>query len=286
MNETALITTAEITNKLERILPSVQKPGRYIGGELNQVVKDWETIQTHVALAFPDIYDLGMPNLGLTIIYDLLNKQQDVLAERVYSPWYDMEGAMRSSGLPLYSLESKHPLAAFDIVGISLPHETLYTNTLNLLDLSQIPLFSADRTGEDPLIIAGGHAAFNPEPMYPFIDAFVIGEGEDAIGEVVDAYAKWKQRGTNRKELLISLAKIWGVYVPSLYKANYYSNGTFSHIEKLANQAPLPIIKRILPKLPPPPTRFIVPYIDIVHNRIPIEIMRGCTRGCRFSTLR
>jgi len=282
MNKPALITPAEITKKLERILPTVQKPGRYIGGELNQVVKDWKAIQTHVALAFPDIYDLGMPNLGLTIIYNLLNQRPDVLAERVYSPWFDMENAMRSSGLPLYSLESKHPLAAFDIVGISLPYETLYTNTLNLLDLAQIPLFSAGRTGEDPLIIAGGHAAFNPEPMYPFIDAFVIGEGEDAIGEVVDEYTKWKQRGTNRKELLISLAKIWGVYVPSFYKAHYFSNGTFSHIENLADQAPLPIIKRILPKLPPPPTRFIVPYIDIVHNRIPIEIMRGCTRGCRF----
>ena len=282
MNKTALITPAEITNKLERLLPTVQKPGRYIGGELNQVVKDWEAIQTHVALAFPDIYDLGMPNLGLIIMYDILNQRPDVLAERIYSPWFDMENAMRSSGLPLYSLESKHPIAAFDIVGISLPYETLYTNTLNLLDLSQIPLFSADRTGEDPLIIAGGHAAFNPEPMYPFIDAFVIGEGEEAIVAVVDAYAKWKQRGTNRNELLISLANIWGVYVPSLYKANYFSNGTFSHIENLVDQAPLPVIKRILPKLPPPPTRFIVPYIDIVHNRIPIEIMRGCTRGCRF----
>ena len=282
MNKQALITPAEITNKLERILPTVQKPGRYIGGELNQVVKDWEAIQTHVVLAFPDIYDLGMPNLGLTIIYDLLNQRPDVLAERVYSPWFDMENAMRSSRLPLYSLESKHPLAAFDIVGISLPYETLYTNTLNLLDLSQIPLFSANRTGEDPLIIAGGHAAFNPEPMHPFIDAFVIGEGDDAIGEVVDAYTTWKQRGVTRNELLVSLAKIWGVYVPSIYKAHYFSNGTFSHIENLEDQAPLPVIKRILPKLLPPPTRFIVPYIDIVHNRIPIEIMRGCTRGCRF----
>ncbi|MGB6421471.1 MAG: TIGR03960 family B12-binding radical SAM protein [Anaerolineales bacterium] len=282
MNKPALITPAEITNKLERILPTVQKPGRYTGGELNQVVKDWKAIQTHVALAFPDIYDLGMPNLGLTIIYDLLNQRPDVLAERVYSPWFDMENAMRSSGLPLYSLESKHPLAAFDIVGISLPYETLYTNTLNLLDLSQIPLFSAYRTDEDPLIIAGGHAAFNPEPMYPFIDAFVIGEGEDAIGEVVDVYKTWKQRGVTRNELLVSLAIIWGVYVPSIYKAYSLSNGTFSHIENLVDQAPLPVIKRILPKLPPPPTRFIVPYIDIVHNRIPIEIMRGCTRGCRF----
>lgn len=282
MNKTALITPAEITNKLERILPTIQKPGRYIGGELNQVVKDWKAIQTHVALAFPDIYDLGMPNLGLIIMYDLLNQRPDVLAERVYSPWFDMENAMRSSGVPLYSLESKHPLAAFDIVGISLPYETLYTNTLNLLDLSQIPLFTTDRTSEDPLIIAGGHAAFNPEPMYPFIDAFVIGEGEDAIGEIVDVYTTWKKRGTNKKELLISLAKIWGVYVPSLYNANYFSDGTFSHIENQVDQAPLPVIKRILPKLPPPPTRFIVPYIDIVHNRIPIEIMRGCTRGCRF----
>ena len=279
-----MLTPDQIQSRLELLLPRIQKPGRYTGGELNQVVKNWGEIRTRVALVFPDIYDLGMSNLGLAILYDLLNKRADVLAERAYVPEVRMEAAMREAGMPLFSLETKHALAEFDIVGFSLPYETLYTNTLNALDLAGIPVFSAERGVEHPLVIAGGHATFNPEPMHAFIDAFVIGEGEEAIQDVVDVYQSWKQspQQTSRQALLLALAQVPGIYVPSLYKPHYHEDGTFCRIEKLVEVAPLPITKRIVPILPPPVTRFIVPYIDTVHNRAPVEIMRGCTRGCRF----
>lgn len=272
----------DIQNKLNRILPTVQKPGRYTGGELNQVVKDWDSVTTRVALAFPDIYDLGMSNLGLAVLYDILNQRDDVLAERVYSPWADMEAALRAADLPLYTLESKHALVDFDLIGISLPYESLFTNALNLLDLGRIPLFSAERTPEHPIVIAGGHATYNPEPMHAFIDAFVIGEGETAILDVVNSIQASKRDHLSREETLHALSQIWGVYVPSLYKVQYHVDGTFAAIKKLFDDAPLPVQKRLEPKLPPPLTKFIVPYIDTVHNRAPIEIMRGCTRGCRF----
>ncbi len=264
------------------MLARVQKPGRYTGGELNQVCKPWDEIETRVALAFPDIYDLGMSNLGLAILYDLINQEADLLAERTFSPWADMEDQLRKNEVPLFSLESKRPIRAFDILGISLPYESLYTNTLNLLDLAQIPLRTENRTADDPLIIAGGHATLNPEPMAPFIDAFVIGEGEDVMLEIVRTYQDWKATGEAREDLLQRLASLWGVYVPSLYEAHYHVDGTLSHMEALTAQAALPVLKRIVSKLPAPVTRFIVPYIGITHNRIPIEIMRGCTRGCRF----
>jgi radical SAM family uncharacterized protein len=275
-------TPAEIVNFLERNLLKVQKPARYTGGEINQVVKDWESTQTHVALIFPDLYDLGMSNLGLAILYDQLNQRTDTLAERSYAPWSDMEAILRAAHVPLYSLESKHPLADFDILGFSLPYETLYTNTLNLLDLAGIPLLSTERGDEHPLVIAGGHAAFNPEPMYAFIDAFVIGEGEEVIHEIVAAYQAWKLSSAGRGELLLALSQIWGVYVPSLYQAHYHTDGTFAHLERLVDSAPQQVLKRIIASLPPPTTRLIVPYIETVHNRVSIEIMRGCTRGCRF----
>jgi radical SAM family uncharacterized protein len=274
--------TPNIEARLQRILPTVRKPGRYTGGELNQILKDWEQVDTHVALVFPDIYDLGMSNLGLAILYEILNRRQDTLAERVFSPWIDMEAALRDSGIPLYSLESKHPVADFDILGISLPYETLYTNTLNMLDLAGIPLFSAQRTETDPLIIAGGHATFNPEPMHPYIDAFVIGEGEEVINEIVDTHQDWKLNGSTRESLLEDLALLEGVYVPSFYETRYNEDGTLAGIDKINQTASLPVLKRIVPELPPPPTNLVVPYVDTVHNRIPIEIMRGCTRGCRF----
>lgn len=277
-----MMNSTVIQGKLARILPNVQKPGRYTGGELNQTTKNWGEIKTRVALAFPDIYDLGMSNLGIAILYDLINKRADALAERVYAPWTDMEIALREAAIPLYTLESKRPLSDFDIIGFSLPYETLYTNTLNMLDLGGIPLFGSERTEKDPLIIAGGHATYNAEPMHAFIDAFVIGEGEDVITEIIEVHQRWKKNGGSRKVLLEDLSKLWGVYVPSLYEAHYNTDGTFAHMNKLAPQAPLPIIKRIVPKLPPATTDMIVPFIDTVHNRIPIEIMRGCTRGCRF----
>jgi radical SAM family uncharacterized protein len=275
-------TSSEIENFLERTLIKVQKPARYTGGEINQVVKDWDSVQTRVALVFPDLYDLGMSNLGWAILYDLLNQREDALAERAFAPWSDMEAAMRAAGIPLYSLESKRPLAEFDIIGFSLPYETLYTNTLNLIDLAGLPLFSAERDERHPLIIAGGHATYNPEPMHAFIDAFVIGEGEEVIHDIVQAHQAWKRSGASRYDLLVALAQIWGVYVPALYEAHYETDGVFSHIEKRVDEAPLPVVKRIVAKLPPPTTRLLVPYIDTVHNRVPIEIMRGCTRGCRF----
>ena len=196
---------SEIEQFLERNLLKVQKPARYAGGEINQVVKDWEAVKTRTVLVFPDLYDLGMSNLGLAILYDLLNRREDTLAERAFAPWQDLEGLLREAGMPLFSLEPKHSLADFDILGFSLPYETLYTNTLNILDLGGIPLFSAERDETYPLVIAGGHAAFNPEPMHSFIDAFVIGEGEEVIAEIVEAHQSWKQSGKSRQELLAAL---------------------------------------------------------------------------------
>ena len=194
-----------IRRKLKRILPTVQKPGRYFGGELNAIIKDWQSVDIHMALVFPDIYDLGLPNLGIMILYELMNKRQDALCERAYVPWLDMEKAMRENDIPLYSLESFHPLADFDIIGFTLPYETLYTNALNALDLARIPMRSADRTKEHPLVIAGGHAAYNPEPMSAFIDAFVIGEGEEVLPELVECYKRWKAQDASRETLLLQL---------------------------------------------------------------------------------
>ena len=268
--------------KLNLILPRVQRPGRYTGGELNQVVKDWDSTKTKIALAFPDIYDLGMSNYGLAIFYDSVNQREDALAERTFVPWTDMEAIMREEDIPLYSLESKRPLNQFDILGISIPYETLFTNTLNLMDLSGIPLFSRERTAEHPLVLAGGHAMMNPEPMHAFLDAIVIGEGEEVLHEVINVYQKWKDSGELRQRLLERLSQVWGVYVPQLFEAHYDEDGNFSHIEQLYADSHFPIVKRIVSQLPKPTTNLIVPYIDTVHNRIPVEIMRGCTRGCRF----
>jgi radical SAM family uncharacterized protein len=267
---------------LERTLPAIQKPGRYVGNELNQVRKDWNSVPLHVALAFPDIYDLGMPNLGLAILYDLINKREDALAERVYSPWVDMEAEMRNSGIPLFSLESQHPIFQFDILGITLPYETLYTNALNLLELSGIPIYAVERTDEHPLIIAGGHAMLNPEPMAPFLDAVVVGEGEEVIQEIINTVKSWKHSSSARGELLNELALIQGVYIPGFYKPETNSSGQYTGLMPLREVAPVCIQKRIVGTLPEPVTKFIVPSIDVVHNRVAIEIMRGCTRGCRF----
>lgn len=268
--------------QLEKILYHVEKPGRYVGGEHNQILKDWDAIRTHVCLVFPDIYDIGQPNLGLAILYDIINQQPDILAERAFAPWHDLEAELRQNEIPIFSLESKHPLAQFDIIGISLPYESLYTNALNVLDLSGIPLLAVDRNKDHPLIIAGGQACFNPEPMADFIDAFVIGEGEEVTLEVIRAYEGQKQAGSTRVELLRALSRIPGVYVPSLYDVRYAQDGTVSELLRPDLSVPAFVTKRIVPKLPPHPTRLIVPNVETVHDRLSIEIMRGCTRGCRF----
>jgi len=273
---------SQIHSRLENILPSVQSPGRYTGGEFNQIIKNWDSVNVHTALLFPEIYDLGMSNLGLMILYDLINQHPAFVAERAFTPWIDMESAMRAESIPLYSLETKHALSEFDILAVSLPYESLYTNFLNALDLAGLPQYSADRPEDSPLIIAGGHAVFNPEPIAPFIDAAVIGEGEEIIIEILEDYQFHKNNHHSRLEILESLSRINGVYIPSFYKPLYKSDGVFSHLELTNNAASDFIQKRIVGTLPPPPLKPIVPYIDTVHNRAPLEIMRGCTRGCRF----
>ncbi|VAW40875.1 FIG092679: Fe-S oxidoreductase [hydrothermal vent metagenome] len=269
-----------IETTLERILPRVSKPGRYTGGEYNQIVKDWADVDYKVALAFPDIYDLGMSNLGLMIIYDIINKHKNLLAERVYSPWDDMEAIMRERDVPLFSLESKRPIRDFDLLAISLPYEQLYTNALNLMDLAGMPVRSADRDASYPLVIAGGHACYNPEPMAPFIDVFVIGEGEEAILKIIGIMRAAAH--LDRETQLRYIAQIEGCYVPCFYDVTYHDDGTVKAITPNMPEAPKKVMKTIVSVMPPPVTDFIIPFVELVHNRAPIEIMRGCTRGCRF----
>jgi len=275
-----MFTPEQIEAKLDRILLKVERPGRYVGGELNSTVKDWNAVKTRVAFVFPDIYDIGVSNVGLKVLYDQINQREDALAERAYSPWFDMEALMRAHQIPLYALESKRPLACFDLIGFSLPYETLYTNALNILDLAGIPIRSEERDDSHPIIIAGGHSTMNPEPMHAFIDAFVVGEGEEAIHDIVNSMQK--TQGKPREERLHDFLKIPGVYVPRYYHTSYMEDGTVAVTEPIMEEAPKLIKKRIVAKLPPPPIKFIVPNIDVVHNRVSVEITRGCTRGCRY----
>jgi radical SAM family uncharacterized protein len=277
-----------ISRILARVLPQVEKPGRYTGGELNQSVKDWDSTPVRIALLFPDIYDIGMSNLGLTVLYEIVNARPDALAERVYLPWSDMEAVMAREGIPLYSLESRRPVADFDMVGITLPYESLFTNALHALNLAGLPLRAAERGERHPLIVGGGHGAFNPEPMAEFFDAFAVGEGEEVILELIDILRTQKQNGGSRSAARQRMSRVWGMYVPSLYRPEYRADGTIARVAPVPESeggipdARFPIVKRIVPRLPQPPLRPVVPYLDTVHNRYAIEIMRGCTRGCRF----
>lgn len=273
---------SEIKTFLDRYLITVSKPGRYTGGEFNQIIKDWQSTEVHVCLSFPDIYDIGLPNLGMSILYETINKREDSLAERAYSPWTDMEDLLRSHDMPLFSLESKTPLNEFDIVGFTLPYETLYTNLLNMLDLGGIPIHSSERNENDPLIIAGGHACFNPEPMHAFVDAFTIGEGEEIIHEIIDVTKEAIKAGLSRADLLGILAELPGVYVPSHFEVQYDDSGLIENIQNTVDPQKNSIIKRFARKLPPPYTNFLVPNIKTVNERVVVEVMRGCSRGCRF----
>ena len=264
----------------DNILHQVAKPARYTGGEWNSIVKDWDKTSIRIALSYPDIYELGMSNMALPILYELLNGQPDVLAERVYAPWVDMEAAMRTSGVPLFSLESRRPLKDFDIIGFSLGYELTYTNVLNMLDLAQIPVLASERDDSHPIIIAGGGCALNPEPMSDFIDIFVIGDGEEVLLELVDSFRTWRGQAT-RKQLLQQVAAIPGIYVPSLYHVEY-ADGLPKSISPTVAEAGSSVQRRIVAKLPPPVTDPVVPFIEAIHDRGAIEIQRGCSCGCRF----
>jgi radical SAM family uncharacterized protein len=268
---------------IERILRRVSKPARYSGGEWNSVVKDWSRTPLRVALAYPDVYDIGMSNLGLAILYEVLNQEDDVLCERAYAPWTDMERAMREESIPLFSLETRHPLDEFDVIGFSLGYELTYTNVLNMLDLAGLPLAAAERRRALPLVIAGGSGALNPEPLADFIDAFALGDGEELILDIVDCVRRFKERGgRSKRRLLRELAAIEGIYVPRFCEVLYHPDGTIADVRPVdAVASPRPR-KRFVQKLLALPKRPIVPFVQIVHDRAGIEIQRGCTQGCRF----
>ncbi len=266
--------------QIEALLHRVRRPGRYVGGEYNAMHKPWEAAQVHICLAFPDVYDLGMSNFALVILYDILNQVPDFLAERVYLPAPDMIAQMQQAHMPLYSLESYHPVAAFDVLAISTAYEQLYTNALELLHLAGLPIRSAARDAAHPLVIGGGHGAFNPEPITDFFDAFIIGEAEDVILEVMTAIQAMPEH--SREAQLRALLPIEGVYVPRFYRPRYHPTGELAALESTDPDAPPQIQKRLVAALPPTPVRQIVPNVDITHNRAVVEIHRGCTRGCRF----
>jgi len=272
----------DIKDFLDRNLITVQKPGRYVGGEFNQIIKNWDSVDVHTALAFPDIYDIGFPNLGIAYLYKIINDRKDSLAERVYAPWLDMDQLLSDNDIPLFSLESKTPLQFFDLIGFSIPYETLYTNVLNMLNLGHIPVWAKDRNNTDPIIIAGGHTAFNPEPMHAFIDAFIIGDGEEIIEEILDLIKYCKNKGIDHQESINLLSSIEGIYVPSHFKIEYHQNKTIKKAINRHSSEKKSVNKRIVRSLRSPIANLLVPNIKVVHDRISIEIMRGCSRGCRF----
>lgn len=267
----------------EKLLANVQKPGRYVGGELNSIIKKKEEIDVRFAFCFPDIYEVGMSHLGMKILYSQLNTAPYVWCERVFAPWGDMEEQMRAHGVPLYALESGDSVADFDIIGFTLQYELSYTNILNMLDLAGVPLLASERTSLSPLVVAGGPCACNPEPLADFFDLFFLGEGEEVDLEVVDLYREFKRKGGTKRDFLRAAAQIPGVYVPSLYRVSYHDDGTVCEITPCGD-APKTVKKRVMIDLDKSyfPDRFVVPAIEIVHDRAVAEVLRGCIRGCRF----
>lgn len=268
----------------DTLLLQVEKPAKYIGNEWNMVKKDPESVEVRFAFAFPDDYEIGMSHLGMKILYHILNRREDTYCERVFAPWVDMERLMREKGLPLYTLETYTPISEFDIIGFTLQYEMSYTNILNMLDLGGVPVLAKDRNRSHPFVCAGGPCAVNPEPLADFIDFFVIGEGEEVIHEIIDAYKDWKGSGQDRNAFLELVAGIEGVYVPSMYEIVYYDDGTIMDIMPKSGKVPDTVRKRIVTDLDSAdfPDDIIVPYIGTVHDRIMLELFRGCIRGCRF----
>lgn len=268
----------------DEILMTVEKPARYIGNEVNSVVKDKEKIDIRFAMCFPDVYEIGMSHLGIQILYDMFNKRDDIWCERVYSPWTDLDRIMREKKIPLFALESQDPVRDFDFLGITIQYEMCYTNILQVLDLAQIPLLSADRTNEHPFVIGGGPCTYNPEPLADFFDLFYMGEGETVYFELMDAYLEWKREGGSREEFLRRASHIPGIYVPSLYEVSYKENGTILKMQPRYNDVPAVVDKQIVMELSESsyPEAPVVPFIKATQDRVVLEIMRGCIRGCRF----
>ena len=266
------------------ILMKIEKPARYIGGEVNAVVKDLQNVDIRFAMCFPDVYEIGMSHLGIQILYDMFNRRDDVWCERVYSPWVDLDKVMREEKIPLFALESQDPVRDFDFLGITIQYEMCYTNILQVLDLACIPLHAKDRTEKDPIVIGGGPCAYNPEPIAEFFDMFYIGEGETVYDELLDTYKENKKNGGSRMDFLEKACQIDGIYVPMFYDVTYHEDGTIDHFFPVNKHAPSVIHKQVVMDVTNTtyPQAPIVPYIKVTQDRVVLEVQRGCIRGCRF----
>ncbi|WP_242623252.1 TIGR03960 family B12-binding radical SAM protein [Pseudonocardia sediminis] len=278
--------SASVFPALEALLPQVSKPVQYVGGEGNSQIKDWDAATVRWALLYPDAYEVGLPNQGVQILYEVLNERADALAERCYSVWPDLEAKMRDAGVPAFTVDSHRPVGAFDVLGVSFSTELGYTNLLTTLDLAGTPLHAADRDETHPVVVAGGHAAFNPEPVSDFVDVAALGDGEDVVGDITDVVAAWKREGRpgGRRELLLRLAATPGCYVPVLYDVTYGDDGAITAVTPVDERVPATVQKRTTIELDewPYPKAPLVPLAETVHERASVEIFRGCTRGCRF----
>ena len=268
----------------DEILLKISQPARYIGGEVNMVKKDPSKVAVRFAMCFPDVYEIGMSHLGIQILYDMFNRRDDVYCERVYSPWMDLDPIMREKKIPLFAVESQDPIKKFDFLGITIQYEMCYTNILQVLELSQIPLHAEDRTEEDPIVIGGGPCTYNPEPIAPFFDLFYMGEGEVVYFDLIDRYKEIKARGGSRKEFLEQAAQIPGIYVPGFYDVTYKEDGTIEAMTPNNPHAPQTVSKQLVMDMSDTwyPEKPVVPYLRATQDRVVLEIMRGCIRGCRF----
>ena len=268
----------------DEILMSIEKPARYIGGEYNSVMKDKEQVDVRFCMCFPDVYEIGMSHLGIQILYDMFNRREDTWCERVYSPWPDLHKVMKEQHIPLFALESQDPLKEFDFLGITLQYEMCYTNILQVLDLAEIPIWSKDRKKGDPIVIGGGPCSYNPEPIADFFDIFYIGEGETVYGDLIELYKIYKHSDMTREEFLIKVSQIPGLYVPALYDVTYHEDGTIASFGPKYEEVPKTILKQVVTDMSSAvyPEKPVVSYMKVTQDRVVLEIMRGCIRGCRF----